>query len=84
MKTREERALEEWLTKRDIMIVFKVSRDVAARIFQSAHDRDEETKGRARMYYYGKKVSMESVCWATGKTYSSIITKIKNGATPAK
>ena len=84
MKTREERALEEWFTKNDIEIVFAVNRDVSVRIFQSAHQRDEETLGRSRMYYYGKKVSKESAEWVTGKKVINILRQIKNGATPAK
>lgn len=46
MKTPEERAREEYYTRKDIMIVLKVSRDVAERIFQNAHKRDEETLAR--------------------------------------
>ena len=50
MKTPEERAREEYYTRKDIMIVLKVSRDVAERIFQNAHKRDEESLGPRFMY----------------------------------
>ena len=84
MKTPEERACEEYYTRKDIKVVLKVGRDVAERIFQNAHKRDEETLGARFMYYPQKKVRRESVLWATGKSLDSIMKALKNGATPAK
>lgn len=84
MKTPEGRLREEWYTKTDIRIIFGVDKDRADRIFQNAHQRDEETVGRRFMYYYGKKVSRESALWATGKSFDNLLKALKSGATPAK
>lgn len=84
MKTPEERAREEYYTRKDIQVVLKVSRDVAERIFQNAHTRDEEILGARGMYYPQKKVRREAVLWATGKRLEDILKAQKNGATPAK
>ena len=84
MKTPEERAREEYYTRKDIMIVLKVSRDAAERIFQNAYKRDEETLGPRFMYYPNKKVTREAALWATGKKLKDILEAQKSGATPAK
>lgn len=84
MKTRAELLEEDYLCKKDIQILFRMSRTKAEQAFWAAHQRDEEQLGRSRMYYYGKKVSLKSALWAAGTDLNFMQKQIKGGATPAK
>lgn len=84
MKTREDILGEDWLYKSDIEKLLKVSRGVARDIFQNAHQHDLNTVGRQRMYYYGRKVSLEAVLAVTGKSFNMLAKQIKSSDSPAK
>ena len=84
MKTREDILGEDWLYKSDIEKLLKVSRGVARDIFQNAHQHDLNTVGRDRMYYYGRKVSLEAVLAVTGKSFNMLAKQIKSSDSPAK
>lgn len=84
MKTREDLIQENWLCRSDIMTLFKINRSGAEKIFTLAHQRDEEKLGRARMHYYGRKVSLKSAIWASGSDFNMLLKQIKSGTTPAK
>lgn len=84
MKTREDILGEDWLYKSDIEKLLKVSREVARDIFQNAHQHDLDTVGRQRMYYYGRKVSLEAVLAVTGKSFNMLAKQIKSSDSPAK
>ena len=64
--------------------LLKVSRGVARDIFQNAHQHDLNTVGRQRMYYYGRKVSLEAVLAVTGKSFNMLAKQIKSSDSPAK
>ena len=84
MKSREEVLTGGYLCKKDIRILLNVSREVANRIFRDAHQHDLDTVGRDRMYYYGRKVSLEAVLAVTGKSFSMLAKQIKSSDSPAK
>ena len=84
MKTREDILGEDWLYKSDIEKLLKVSRGVARDIFQNAHQHDLNTVGRDRMYYSGRKVSLEAVLAVTGKSFNMLAKQIKSSDSPSK
>lgn len=83
MKTREDVLAGGYLCKKDIKILLEVSREVADAIFQDAHRYELEKVGRDRMYYYGRKVAIESVLAVTGKSYNLLKKQIKSSQSPA-
>lgn len=84
MKTREELLAGGYLCRKDIKILLNVSREVADKMFDDAHQHDLETVGRPRMYYYGRKVSLEAVLAVTGKSFNMLAKQIKSSDSPAK
>lgn len=84
MKSREEVLTSGYLCKKDIRILLKVSREVADKMFDDAHQYELEKYGRRGMYYYGKKVSIEAVLAVTGKSFNMLAKQIKSSDSPAK
>jgi len=84
MKTREDLLGEGWLCRKDIKILLKASREKADEIFRDAHQYELEKYGRPRMYYYGRKVSLEAVLAVTGKSFNMLAKQIKSSDSPAK
>lgn len=84
MKTREDLLGEGWLCRKDIKILLKASREKADEIFRDAHQYELEKYGRRRMYYYGRKVSLEAVLAVTGKSFNMLAKQIKSSDSPAK
>ncbi|MBR3278282.1 MAG: hypothetical protein IKG01_05145 [Lachnospiraceae bacterium] len=84
MKTREELLAGGYLCRKDIKILLNVSREVADKMFDDAQRYELEKVGRDRMYYYGRKVAIESVLAVTGKSYNMLAKQIKSSDSPAK
>ena len=84
MKSREEVLAAGYLCKKDIRILLNVSREVADKMFDDAHQYELKKYGRRGMYYYGKKVSIEAVLAVTGKSFNMLAKQIKSSDSPAK
>ena len=84
MKTREELLAGGYLCRKDIKILLNVSREVADKMFDDAQRYELEKVGRDRMYYYGRKVSLEAVLAVTGKSFNMLAKQIKSSDSPAK
>lgn len=84
MKTREELLAGGYLCRKDIKILLNVSREVADKMFDDAHQYELEKYGRQGMYYFGSKVMLESVLAVTHKSYNLLRKQIKSSDSPAK
>lgn len=84
MKTREELLDEGYLCRKDVKILLKVSREVADKMFDDAHQYELEKYGHQGMYYFGSKVMLESVLAVTHKSYNLLRKQIKSSDSPAK
>ena len=81
MKSREELLTETYLCKAEIKRLFNVSKTVASQVFEIAHQTDLDQLGRARMFYYGKKVRLKTCIKIMGIDYNLLTKQIKNGQT---
>lgn len=84
MKTRESLLAQTHLCKSENKLLFGVGKSVASAVFDVAHQTDLAQLGRPRMFYYGKKVSIEAVLAVTGKSFNMLAKQIKSSDSPAK
>ena len=84
MKSREEVLAAGYLCRKDIRILLNVSREVADKMFDDAHQYELGKYGHQGMYYFGSKVMLESVLAVTHKSYNLLQKQIKSSDSPAK